>query len=93
MNFLSSRSILLALLCVSFASACATKAPVETEWVAARDGAEDLEAARRACKARALEETKSLDTPGLGARAAGGIFTNCMREKGWELREKVDLGK
>jgi O-acetyl-ADP-ribose deacetylase (regulator of RNase III) len=87
------RAVSLALFCASLAAACAVKAPVETEWVATREGAEDLEAARRACKARAAEETKSLQLPGMGARAAGGIFISCMREKGWELREKLDLGE
>ena len=86
-----ARSLLPALLCASLVFGCAAKTPVETEWVATRDGAEDLEVARRVCKARAMEETKTVESEGTGARAAGGIFITCMREKGWELHEKVDV--
>ena len=88
MQTLKIRALSLALLSMSFAAACAPKAPLQTEWVAVGSGAEDLDAARNACKARAAEATKTVRSAVVGTEAAGGVFMDCMREKGWELREK-----
>jgi hypothetical protein len=87
MNALRLGVLSLVLLSISLV-ACTPKAPVQTEWVAVGGGAEDLEAARNACKARAAEATKTVRSATVGTEAAGGVYMQCMREKGWELREK-----
>jgi hypothetical protein len=88
MDVLRLRALSLALLSMSFTAACIPKAPLQTEWVAVGGGAEDLEAARNACRARAAEATKTVRSGAVGTEAAGGVFMECMREKGWDLREK-----
>jgi hypothetical protein len=89
MTAVSKRSVVLMLSFILLFAACAAHAPIETEWVALQEQAGDLDTARRACKARALDETKDIARPDSATRAASGIFMTCMREKGWELRQKI----
>lgn len=66
---------------------CAAKAP-ERAWTPTSESASSLESARAACEKQALEHAGTVpgQAQGLAASAAGGIFVECMRKAGWELK-------
>jgi hypothetical protein len=56
-------------------------------WQRVEGSTEPLEIARATCKQEALKKTDSITQDGLAARAAGGIFIDCMRGHGWVRAE------
>jgi hypothetical protein len=78
--------IMLAMAATFAGGGCAARAPEpesELSWQRASDDAVPLSEAWPDCRARALEQTRDVRAPGLGAKAAGGAAVECMRTRGW----------
>jgi hypothetical protein len=68
--------------------ACASKSPQSTEyWRRTSDQAEPLEQARYTCQSDAFKKAEDVSNQGLAAKVAAGTFAECMRQRGWSLRD------
>jgi hypothetical protein len=72
------------------ALACHSKPAPGAHWRRVSESAEPLQNARGACKAEALDATRATQGQDLAAKAAVGVFTDCMRKRGWVLVEDAD---
>jgi hypothetical protein len=71
------------------ASACSAPPPRKGEWThsGGSAAAADLERAKADCTDQAVASTADMRQQGLASKAALGVFTECMRKRGWTLQE------
>ena len=69
------------------ASACSAPPPRKGEWTHSSGSGTDLERAKSDCTDQAVAATADTRQQGLASKAALGVFTECMRKRGWTLQE------